>query len=136
LRTLKKIHHASQSLKITKDSKSSVVGLKETLRHLSDDGKPLGMFGKFLVTKMANLWSIAMGRRSYKMIRKHKFLYLFTFTLEIVGYFIFFQNQWDITKENYHQNFSQTSRHKVRIEKPISVAEQNEYKTTEFYSDS
>jgi hypothetical protein len=35
-----------------KDSKSSVIGIKETLRHLSD-GKPLGMFPaeKFPVTR-------------------------------------------------------------------------------------
>jgi hypothetical protein len=41
-----------------KDSKSSVIGIKETLRHLSD-GKPLGMFpagfqlqdGKLMVDK-------------------------------------------------------------------------------------
>jgi hypothetical protein len=38
--------------------------------------------------------------------------------------------------QNYHQVFSQKHRViKVRIGKPISVAEQNEYKTTELYSE-
>jgi hypothetical protein len=38
--------------------------------------------------------------------------------------------------QNYHQVFSQKRRViKVRIGKPISVAEQNEYKTTELYSE-
>jgi putative hemolysin len=51
-----------------KDAKSSVIGIKETLRHLSD-GKPLGMFpagevstykdGKLVVDK-------DLGRRCYK----------------------------------------------------------------------
>jgi putative hemolysin len=47
-----------------KDSKSSVIGIKETLRHLSD-GKPLGMFpaGEFPVTKTANLWSTNHGKK-------------------------------------------------------------------------
>jgi putative hemolysin len=50
-----------------KGRKSSVIGIKETLRHLSD-GKPLGMFpagevssyrdGKLMVDK-------TLGRRSY-----------------------------------------------------------------------
>jgi hypothetical protein len=39
-----------------------------------------------------------------KVIRKARFLlYLFTFTLEIVGYFIFFQNQWDLPYTKLHQ---------------------------------
>lgn len=38
-----------------KDAKSSVIGIKETLRHLSD-GKPLGIFlpEKFQLTKTEN----------------------------------------------------------------------------------
>jgi hypothetical protein len=50
--SLSKIHHACQSFENHKDAKSSVIGIKETLRHLSD-GKPLGMFpaGEFLVTR-------------------------------------------------------------------------------------
>jgi putative hemolysin len=45
-------------------SKSNVIGIKETLRHLSD-GKPLGMFpaGEFPVTKTANLWSTNHGKK-------------------------------------------------------------------------
>jgi hypothetical protein len=38
-----KLYHARQSFENHKDAKSSVVGIKETLRHLSD-GKPLGCF--------------------------------------------------------------------------------------------
>jgi hypothetical protein len=47
-----------------KDSKSSVIGIKETLRHLSD-GKPLECFQpeKFPVTKTANLWSTNHGKK-------------------------------------------------------------------------
>jgi hypothetical protein len=46
-----------------KDSKSSVIGIKETLRHLSD-GKP-GMFpaGEVSSYKTANLWSINHGKK-------------------------------------------------------------------------
>jgi putative hemolysin len=49
-----------------KDSKSSVIGIKETLRHLSD-GKPLGMFpaGEFPVTRRQTYGRQTMGRRSY-----------------------------------------------------------------------
>jgi hypothetical protein len=45
-----------------KDSKSSVIGIKETLRHLSDSR---GMFpaGEVSVTKTANLWSINHGKK-------------------------------------------------------------------------
>jgi putative hemolysin len=69
-----------------KDSKSSVIGIKETLRHLSD-GKPLGMFpaGSFqLHGNLDKPWE----EGAIKVIRKALLLYLFIFTLEIVGYFI------------------------------------------------
>jgi hypothetical protein len=63
-------------------------------------------------------------------------LYLFIFTLEIVGYFIFFPNQWHLPYCKITIRSSQKRRViKVRIGKPISVAEQNEYKTTELYSE-
>jgi hypothetical protein len=47
-----------------KDAKSSVIGIKETLRHLSD-GKPLRCFQqeKFLVTKTENLWLTNHGKK-------------------------------------------------------------------------
>jgi putative hemolysin len=49
-----------------KDSKSSVIGIKETLRHLSD-GKPLGMFpaGSFQLQRRQTYGRQTMGRRSY-----------------------------------------------------------------------
>jgi hypothetical protein len=48
-----------------------------------------------------------------------------------------FQNQWTFrTAKLPSEVFSQKRRViKVRIGKPISVAEQNEYKTTELYSE-
>jgi 1-acyl-sn-glycerol-3-phosphate acyltransferase len=72
-----------------------------------------------------------------KVIRKAQVPVVpFIFTLEIVGYFIFFQNQWDLPYCKITISFSQKRRViKVRIGKPISVAEQNEYKTTELYSE-
>jgi hypothetical protein len=98
-------------LKITRIL-NQVIGIKETLRHLSD-GKPLGMFpagvssykdGKLMVDKP---WE----EGAIKVIVKHKFLlYLFTFTLEIVGYFIFFQNQWDLRTAKLPSSFSQKRR--------------------------
>jgi hypothetical protein len=62
-------------------------------------------------------------------------LYLFTFTLEIVGYFIFFPNQWPSVPKLPSVFLVKRRVIKVRIGKPISVAEQNEYKTTELYSE-
>jgi putative hemolysin len=69
-----------------------VIGIKETLRHLSD-GKPLGMFpagevssykdGKLMVDKP---WE----EGAIKVIRKAQVPVVPIFTLEIVGYFIFF----------------------------------------------
>jgi hypothetical protein len=45
-----------------KDSKSSVIGIKETLRHLS--GKPLGMFPAGEVSSYkTNLWSTNHGKK-------------------------------------------------------------------------
>jgi putative hemolysin len=98
-----------------KDSKSSVIGIKETLRHLSD-GKPLGMFpagevssykdGKLMVDKP---WE----EGAIKVIRKAQVPVVpIYFTLEIVGYFIFFQNQWHLSYCKITIKFSETSRHK------------------------
>jgi hypothetical protein len=46
-----------------------------------------------------NLWSTNHGKKELlKWFVKHKFLlYLFIFTLEIVGYFFFLQNQWHLS---------------------------------------
>jgi hypothetical protein len=70
------------------------------------------------------------------VIRKALLLYLFIFTLEIVGYFISFKISGTFVLQNYH-HFSQKRRViKVRIGKPISVAEQNEYKNKSFILNS
>ena len=91
-----------------KDAKSSVIGIKETLRHLRD-GKPLGMFpagevstykdGKLVVDRE---WE----EGAIKVIRKHKFLlFLFIFTPKIVGYFICFQKLATLCAlQNYLRN--------------------------------
>jgi putative hemolysin len=123
-----------------KDSKSSVIGIKETLRHLSD-GKPLGMFpagevssykdGKLMVDKP---WE----EGAIKVIRKAQVPVVpIYFHARNSWLFFFFQNQWHLSYCKITiRSFSQKRRViKVRIGKPISVAEQNEYKTTELYSE-
>jgi hypothetical protein len=51
--------------------KSSVVGIKETLRHLSD-GKPLGMFpaGEVSSYKDGNTWLTNHGKKQSKSLEK------------------------------------------------------------------
>lgn len=123
-----------------KDAKSSVVGIKETLRHLRD-GKPLGMFpagevstykdGKLVVDKE---WE----EGAIKVIRKAQ--------VPVVPIYFHAKNSWlfyFLSKINStlrtaklpSEVFSQKNRViKVRIGKPISVAEQNEYTSIEEYS--
>ncbi len=124
-----------------KEAKSSVIGIKETLRHLSD-GKPLGMFpagevstykdGKILVDK-------AWEEGAIKVIRKAQ--------VPVVPIYFHAKNSWLFymlskisdtmrTAKLPSEVFSQKNRViKVRIGKPISVAEQNEYSSIEDYSD-
>jgi putative hemolysin len=124
-----------------KDAKSSVVGIKETLRHLSD-GKPLGMFpagevstyndDKLVVDK-------AWEEGAIKVIRKAQ--------VPVVPIYFHAKNSWLFymlskisdtmrTAKLPSEVFSQKHRViKVRIGKPISVAEQNEYTSIEDYSD-
>ena len=118
-----------------KDVKSSVVGIKETLRHLSD-GKPLGMFpagevstykdGKLVVDK-------AWEDGAIKVIRKAQ--------VPVVPIYFHAKNSWFFywlsnlgptfrTAKLPSELFTQKDRIiKVRIGKPISVAEQNEHQT-------
>jgi len=124
-----------------KDAKSSVIGLKETFRHLSD-GKPLGMFpagevstykdGKLLVDK-------AWEDGAIKVIRKAQVPVVpIYFHAKNSGLFYFLSkiNGTLRTAKLPSEVFSQKERHiKVRIGKPISVAEQNEYTTLEDYSE-
>jgi putative hemolysin len=124
-----------------KDAKSSVVGIKETLRHLKD-GKPLGMFpagevstykdGKLMVDKP---WE----EGAIKVIRKAQ--------VPVVPIYFHAKNSWFFyflskisdtlrTAKLPSEVFSQKRRViKVRIGKPISVAEQNEHTTIEEYSE-
>ncbi|WP_310558979.1 lysophospholipid acyltransferase family protein [Flavobacterium sp.] len=124
-----------------KNAKSSVIGIKETLRHLSD-GKPLGMFpagevstykdGKLMVDKP---WE----EGAIKVIRKAQ--------VPVVPIYFHAKNSWLFymlskisdtlrTAKLPSEVFSQKNRTiKVRIGKPISVAEQNEYTSLDEYSE-
>jgi len=124
-----------------KDAKSSVVGIKETLRHLSD-GKPLGMFpagevstykdGKLVVDKD---WE----EGAIKVIRKAQ--------VPVVPIYFHAQNSrlfYVLSKLNPtlrtaklpSELLTQKDRLiKVRIGKPIPVSEQNEHETIEDYSE-
>ena len=124
-----------------KDAKSSVLGIKETLRHLSD-GKPLGMFpagevssykdGQLVVDKPWEEGAIKVIRKAqvpvvpiYFHAKNSRLFYILS---KISGTLR--------TAKLPSELFSQKNRViKVRIGKPISVAEQNEYNTIESYSE-
>jgi putative hemolysin len=124
-----------------KDAKSSVIGIKETLRHLSD-GKPLGMFpagevstykdGKLVVDKVWEEGAIKVIRKAqvpvvpiYFHAKNSRFFYLLSKI-----------NPTLRTAKLPSELLTQKGRViKVRIGKPISVAEQNEYKSIEEYSE-
>jgi putative hemolysin len=123
-----------------KDAKSSVVGIKETLRHLSD-GHPLGMFpagevstykdGKLVVDKDWEEGAIKVIRKAqvpvvpiYFHAKNSRFFY-----------FLSKINSTFRTAKLPSELFSQKERTiKVRIGKPISVAEQNEYQELKDYT--
>ena len=124
-----------------KDAKSSVVGIKETLRHLRD-GKPLGMFpagevstyqdGKLVVDKAWEEGAIKVIRKAqvpvvpiYFHAKNSRLFYLLS---KISGTLR--------TAKLPSEVFSQKHRViKVRIGKPISVAEQNEHVSIEEYTE-
>ena len=124
-----------------KDVKSSVIGLKETFRHLSD-GKPLGMFpagevstykdGKLMVDKP---WE----EGAMKVIRKAQVPVVPIYFHAKNSRLFYFLSKIDDTMRTAKlpsELFSQKDRIiKVRIGKPISVAEQNEYPEIEDYSE-
>jgi putative hemolysin len=124
-----------------KDAKSSVIGIKETLRHLSD-GKPLGMFpagevstykdGKLVVDK-------AWEEGAIKVIRKAQVPVVpIYFHAKNSRFFYFLSKISDTfrTAKLPSELLTQKDRViKVRIGKPISVAEQNEHTTIEDYSE-
>jgi putative hemolysin len=124
-----------------KDAKSSVVGIKETLRHLRD-GKPLGMFpagevstykdGKLVVDK-------AWEEGAIKVIRKAQVpvvpIYFHAKNSRLF-YFLSKINDTLRTAKLPSELLTQKDRIiKVRVGKPISVAEQNEHKSIEEYSE-
>jgi putative hemolysin len=124
-----------------KDAKSSVVGIKETLRHLRD-GKPLGMFpagevstykdGKLVVDK-------AWEEGAIKVIRKAQVpvvpIYFHAKNSRLF-YFLSKINPTLRTAKLPSELLTQKDRIiKVRVGKPISVAEQNEYASIEDYTE-
>lgn len=124
-----------------KDAKSSVIGIKETLRHLSD-GKPLGMFpagevstykdGQIVVDKPWEEGAMKVIRKAqvpvvpiYFHAKNSRFFYILSKI-----------NPTLRTAKLPSELLTQKDRViKVRIGKPISVAEQNEHKSIEEYSD-
>ena len=124
-----------------KDVKSSVIGLKETFRHLSD-GKPLGMFpagevstykdGKLVVDKP---WEDG----AMKVIRKAQVPVVPIYFHAKNSRLFYFLSKIDDTMRTAKlpsELFSQKDRIiKVRIGKPISVSEQNEHPDIEDYSE-
>jgi putative hemolysin len=124
-----------------KDAKSSVLGIKETLRHLSD-GKPLGIFpagevstykdGKLVVDKP---WE----EGAIKIIKKAKVpvvpIYFHAKNSKLF-YFLSNLNETLRTAKLPSELLTQKNRViKVRIGKPISVAEQNEIENIVDYGD-
>jgi len=123
-----------------KDAKSSVVGIKETLRHLSD-GKPLGMFPAGEVSTYSD-GKLVVDREweegALKVIRKAQVpvvpIYFHAKNSQLF-YILSKINDTLRTAKLPSELFSQKDRViKVRIGKPISVAEQNEHETLQDYS--
>ncbi|WP_163409291.1 GNAT family N-acyltransferase [Flavobacterium ajazii] len=124
-----------------KDAKSSVVGIKETLRHLSD-GKPLGIFpagevstykdGKLVVDKP---WE----EGAIKLIRKAKVPVVPIYFHAKNSKLFYWLSKIDDTLRTAKlpsELLTQKDRViKVRIGKPISVNEQNEIESFEEYSE-
>lgn len=124
-----------------KDAKSSVVGIKETLRHLSD-GKPLGIFpagevstykdGKLVVDKP---WE----EGAIKLIRKAKVPVVPIYFHAKNSKLFYWLSKIDDTLRTAKlpsELLTQKDRViKVRIGKPISVNEQNELESFEEYSE-
>jgi len=124
-----------------KDAKSSVSGIKDALRHLSD-GKPLGIFpagevstykdGKLMVDRP---WE----EGAIKLIKKAKVPVVpIYFHAKNSRLFYWLSQMSDTlrTAKLPSELLTQKNRViKVRIGKPIMVAEQNEYETTEDFGE-
>ncbi|WP_306349626.1 lysophospholipid acyltransferase family protein [Flavobacterium sp. '19STA2R22 D10 B1'] len=124
-----------------KDAKSSVIGIKETLKHLSEN-KPLGIFpagevstyidGQLVIDKP---WE----EGAIKLIRKAKVpvvpIYFHAKNSRLF-YMLSKMNDTLRTAKLPSELLTQKDRViKVRIGKPISVAEQNEHESLESYSE-
>jgi putative hemolysin len=121
--------------------RSSVIGIKETLRHLSD-GKPLGMFpagevstykdGKLMVDRPWEEGAIKVIRKAqvpvipiYFHAKNSRLFYLLSKISDTLR-----------TAKLPSELLTQKDRIiKVRIGKPIPVSEQNEHETIEEYTD-
>src|SRR5690606_31463156 len=123
-----------------RDAKSSVVGIKETLRHLSD-GKPLGMFpagevstykdGQLIVDKNWEEGAIKVIRKAQVPVVP---IYFHAKNSRLF-YFLSRINDTLRMAKLPSELFSQKDRViKVRIGKPIPVSEQNEYKSIEEFT--
>jgi len=124
-----------------KDAKSSVIGIKETLRHLSD-GKPLGMFpagevstykdGKLVVDRQ---WE----EGAIKLIKKAKVPVVPIYFHAKNSRLFYLLSKLDDTLRTAKlpsELLTQKDRViKVRIGKAISLNEQNEHETIEEYSE-
>ena len=124
-----------------KDARSSVTGIKDALRHLSD-GKPLGIFpagevstykdGRLVVDKPWEEGAIKLIKKAnvpvvpiYFHAKNSKLFYMLSQINDTLR-----------TAKLPSELLTQKDRViKVRIGKPISPAEQNEYETLESYSD-
>ena len=124
-----------------KDAKSSLLGIKETLKHLSE-GKPLGIFpagevstyrdGKLVVDKPWEEGAIKVIRKAqvpvvpiYFHAKNSRLFYLLSKVSDTFR-----------TAKLPSELLTQKNRViKVRIGKPISVVEQNEYETIDAFSD-
>jgi putative hemolysin len=124
-----------------KDAQSSVVGIKETLRHLSD-GKPLGMFPAGEVSTYKD--GVLMVDKPWeegaiKVIKKAEVPVVpIYFHAKNSRLFYFLSSISDTfrTAKLPSELLTQKKRViKVRIGKPISVAEQKEYTTIETYAE-
>ncbi len=124
-----------------KDVKSSVVGIKETLRHLSD-GKPLGIFpagevstykdGKLVVDKPWEEGAIKVIRKAQVPVVP---IYFHAKNSRLFYFLSKINSTLRTAKLPSELNTQRNRVIKVRIGKPISVAEQNEYQDLESYGE-
>ncbi|NHN27147.1 lysophospholipid acyltransferase family protein [Flavobacterium jejuense] len=124
-----------------KDAKSSLLGLKETLKHLAD-GKPLGIFpagevstyrdGKIVVDKPWEEGAIKIIKKANVPVVP---IYFHAKNSKLF-YFLSKLNDTLRTAKLPSELLTQKKRViKVRIGKPISVAEQNEFTSTVEYGE-